>query len=252
MLMPSRWDWRMRAYMSTVSILGSFQAEQLRSRSSACGAGYGGSILPADLTGGGGSLLRADYHICAEFVPAVLRLHMQTDLHGVLVEFLAFFHPDRRRLHHEPVITSLLRREFETEGRDLFAVDPAGLLEFLQLLRQVFYLAVGQAHEHFRRLRSVKKLMLERMAELGDEGNLVAFLCHRPVRQQHVAMGGRGRSEQSRGHECQAESKHGSLAVKVGNDTRRIMLRPTGHMGKAAVAEQHPSSPMVYERSKYQ
>src|ERR1700677_97267 len=62
MLMPSRWDWRMRAYMSTVSILGSFQAEQLRSRSSACGAGYGGSILRADLTGGGGSLLRADYH----------------------------------------------------------------------------------------------------------------------------------------------------------------------------------------------
>src|ERR1700677_2229488 len=65
MLMPSRWDWRMRAYMSTVSILGSFQAEQLRSRSSACGAGYGGSIFRADLTGGGGSLLQADYHIFA-------------------------------------------------------------------------------------------------------------------------------------------------------------------------------------------
>jgi hypothetical protein len=53
----------MREYMSTVSILGSFQAEQLRSRSSACGAGYGGSILRADFTGVGGSLLRADYHI---------------------------------------------------------------------------------------------------------------------------------------------------------------------------------------------
>ncbi len=51
----------MRAYLSTVSILGSSQAEELQVWSPAWGAGYGGSILSPIFAGGVGPFC-ADYH----------------------------------------------------------------------------------------------------------------------------------------------------------------------------------------------